>query len=146
MSISHNRNKLRNMIKKMSTSSQPSAAYMCWWTKSALVRVWSLSEPMLTLCQLDPLEQTSIWILGRNTKFFIHENAFENVVCEMVAILSRWEELFNTTQIARFMGPTWGPAGSCRPQMGPTLAPWILLSGNKSLAIYEESCCGYFGE
>ena len=25
------------------------------------------------------------------------------------------------------MGPTW--AGSCRPQMGPILAPWILLSG-----------------
>ena len=24
-----------------------------------------------------------------------------------------------TTQIARFMGPTWGPPGSCRPQMGP---------------------------
>ena len=33
------------------------------------------------------------------------------------------------TQIARFMGPIWGPPGSCRPQMGPMLAPWILLSG-----------------
>ena len=32
-------------------------------------------------------------------------------------------------QIARFMGPTWGPPGSYRPQMGPMLAPWILLSG-----------------
>ena len=35
-----------------------------------------------------------------------------------------------TTQIAKFMGPTWGPPGSCRPQMGPVLAPWTLLSGN----------------
>ena len=35
----------------------------------------------------------------------------------------------NTTQIAKFMGPTWGPPGSCRPQMGPMLAPWTLLSG-----------------
>ena len=26
------------------------------------------------------------------------------------------------------MGPTWGPAGSCQPQMGPMLAPWTLLS------------------
>ena len=26
------------------------------------------------------------------------------------------------------MGPTWGPPGSCRPQMGPMLAPWTLLS------------------
>ena len=28
------------------------------------------------------------------------------------------------------MGPTWGPPGSCRPQMGPVLASWTLLSGN----------------
>ena len=34
-----------------------------------------------------------------------------------------------STQIARFIGPTWGPPGSCRPQMGPMLAPWTLLSG-----------------
>ena len=27
------------------------------------------------------------------------------------------------------MGPTWGPPGSCRPQMGPMLAPWTFLSG-----------------
>ena len=32
-------------------------------------------------------------------------------------------------QIARFIGPIWGPPGSCRPQMGPMLAPWTLLSG-----------------
>ena len=25
-------------------------------------------------------------------------------------------------QIAKFMGPTWGPPGSCRPQMGPMSA------------------------
>ena len=29
-------------------------------------------------------------------------------------------------QIARFMGPIWGPPG---PQMGPMLTPWTLLSG-----------------
>ena len=33
------------------------------------------------------------------------------------------------SQIAGFMGPTWGPPGSCRPQMGPILAPWTLLLG-----------------
>ena len=26
------------------------------------------------------------------------------------------------------MGPTWVPPGSCRPQMGPMLAPWTMLS------------------
>ena len=35
-----------------------------------------------------------------------------------------------STQIARFMWPTWGPPGSCRPQVGPLLAPWTLLSGH----------------
>ena len=31
--------------------------------------------------------------------------------------------------IARFMGPTWGPHGADRTQVGPMLAPWTLLSG-----------------
>ena len=38
------------------------------------------------------------------------------------------------SQIAKFMGPTWGPPGSCRPQVGPKLAPWTLLSGLLSLS------------
>ena len=33
------------------------------------------------------------------------------------------------SQTARIMGSTWGPTGPCRPQMGPMLAPWTLLSG-----------------
>ena len=34
------------------------------------------------------------------------------------------------TLIARFVGPTWGPSGADRTQVGPMLAPWTLLSGN----------------
>ena len=51
------------------------------------------------------------------------------------------------TQIAKFMGPTWGPPGSCRPQMGPMLAPWSLLSGNVSvvhkhgMTVRAWQCC-----
>ena len=30
------------------------------------------------------------------------------------------------------MGPTWGPPGSCRPQMDPMLTPWTLVSGSGS--------------
>ena len=33
------------------------------------------------------------------------------------------------TLIARFMGPTLGPRGADRTQVGPMLAPWTLLSG-----------------
>ena len=47
-----------------------------------------LSEPMLGYCQLDPKEQT-YENFNTNSYIFIHENAFENVLCEMAAILSR---------------------------------------------------------
>ena len=56
--------------------------------------------------------------------------------CDVTKV-NRWHHNSTTvfilkTQIAEFMGPTWGPPGSFRPQMGPMLAPWILLSGNQS--------------
>ena len=42
--------------------------------------------------------------------------------------------------IARFIGPTWGPSGADRAQLGPMLAPWTLLSGHwPSLCYYVES-------
>ena len=46
-----------------------------------------------------------------------------------MSLYSALLDLCMGAQIAKFMGPTWGPPGSCRPQMGPMLAPWILLSG-----------------
>ena len=64
--------------------------------KSSLVQIMAcrlagpkpLSVPMLGKCCVDPQEQTSM-NLNRNSYIFIQENAFENVVWEMVAILSR---------------------------------------------------------
>ena len=51
-------------------------------------------------------------------------------------------------QIAIFMWPTWGPPGSCRPQVGPMLAPWTLLSGCfQRVSVSKRgpwSNCGYF--
>ena len=44
----------------------------------------------------------------------------------------------SSPQRSRLMGPTWGPPGSCRPQMGPMLAPWTLLSG--SLPLGMQTC------
>ena len=41
----------------------------------------------------------------------------------------RIQSLIALTQITTSMGPTWGPPGSCRPQMGPVLAQWTFLSG-----------------
>ena len=35
---------------------------------------------------------------------------------------------------SKFVGPTWGPPGSCRPQMGTMLAPRTLLSSGLSVS------------
>ena len=57
-----------------------------------------------------------------------------NNICQYMFLLSMSKmcQIYVMTQIAKFMGPTWGPPGSCRPQMGPMLALWTLLSGDRS--------------
>ena len=44
-----------------------------------------------------------------------------------------WNTIFifcgDMSQIVRFMGPTRGSPRPCRPQVGPILTPWTLLSG-----------------
>ena len=49
-----------------------------------------------------------------------------------------------TSQIAKFMGPSWGPPGFCRPQMGPMLAPWILQSGIRLMPCGHDMRCWDF--
>ena len=44
-----------------------------------------------------------------------------------------------TSLIARFMGPTWGPSGSDRIQVGPMLVSWTLLSGEMPNSILQNS-------
>ena len=46
-----------------------------------------------------------------------------------VSLLPLGQSSYTTALIARFMGPTWGPFGAGRTQVGPMLAPWTLLSG-----------------
>ena len=50
--------------------------------------------------------------------------------------------LTKAPRIARFIGPTWGPPGSCRPQMGPKLAPRTLLSGVVCVCVCVCVCVG----
>ena len=54
---------------------------------------------------------------------------------------NRLSSLMLTYQITKFMGPTWGPPGSCRPQMGPMLALWTLLSGLSSIGPKKHVPC-----
>ena len=39
----------------------------------------------------------------------------------------------------KFMGPKWGPPGSCRPQMDLMLAPWTLLPGTTLCTLHKVS-------
>ena len=42
-------------------------------------------------------------------------------------------------QIAKFMGPTWGPPGSCRPQMGPYRPHELCYQGTLLLSCQPNS-------
>ena len=61
-------------------------------------------------------------ILKRNFNEIGHHG---HIVHEFTTL---WKLIWGASLIARCMGPTWGPPGSCWPQMGPMLAPWTLLS------------------
>ena len=72
-------------------------------------------------------------LMARNRIFFpffplwlLHDMGVIIGLCQFQCSQWQWR-----SQIAKFMGPTWGPPGSCRPQMGPMLVPWTLLSGDK---------------
>ena len=87
-------------------SSPTSAECMDQFTRSTLVQVKAcglngpkpLLEPMLTYWQLG-LGNKLQWNLNSNSNIFIKENAFENFLCEMVAMLSmgRWVNFLWTT-------------------------------------------------
>ena len=62
--------------------------------------------------------------------FSFHVSWLTQVV-EILPHETQWIPIITAkpSQIAKFMGPTRGPPGSCWPQLGPMLAPWTLLSG-----------------
>ena len=91
------------------------------------------------------------WNFNRNSNIFSQEKAFENVVCEMASNFSWPQCVYRVgcggmrgtySLIVRFMGPTWGPSGADRTQVGPMLAPWTLLSG---LFLFRfQFCCRHY--
>ena len=49
-----------------------------------------LFEPMLVYCQMDPQEQISVTFYQK-PKLLIHENASDNIVCEMAPFFFQGE-------------------------------------------------------
>ena len=67
---------------------------------------------------------------GQKERFFIKHAAVFNRPCTGdTGHEPRRSLLVKVSLIARFMGPTWGPSGADRTQVGPMLAPSTLLSG-----------------
>ena len=68
--------------------------------------------------------------------FIVHRHTRAHMISLAVSPFIR-----KIPQIAKFMGPTWDPPGSCRPQMGPMLAPRTLQAGT---ADNFSRCCSVF--
>ena len=72
------------------------------------------------------------WWLGTvNQRTITWPNADPDLWCRIALLFKRTAFLYtpvlkNISKIAKFMGPTWGPPGSCRPQVDPMLVPWTL--------------------
>ena len=85
-----------------------SAAYMRQGSVSVLVQAMAASHYLkqcwviVNLTRRNELQ----WNLNQNTELFIQENASENIVCEMAAILSRGNELKGDTRISCGWPPT----------------------------------------
>ena len=85
-----------NIFQDFVKSLRPSDAYMHQYNIPTLVQIMAcrlfgtkpLSDPILPYCQLHPKEHISVKF-SLKFKVFIKQNALENVVCEMVAILSK---------------------------------------------------------
>ena len=65
------------------------------------------------------------WQVGLST-FLESTVCWKWTHCWIMRRLLAWELSQHCFQIAKFMGPTSGPHGTCRPQMGPMLAPWTI--------------------
>ena len=64
-----------------------------------------LSEQMLEYRQVDPVNKFQ-WNSNRNTKLLVHENASENIACEMAGIIPREDELMVSSQTNDLPKPT----------------------------------------
>ena len=81
------------------------------------------------------------WICYR-----VYHIRYINILCSVAFMNTYWIHMIYlctfVTQVAKFMEPIWGPPGSCRPQMGPILAPWTLLSEQGCFIGSKSDCLG----
>ena len=87
------------------------------------------------------LKHTEFWMVNsdqlgfdKHAYIYTHTHIYINIyICH-----DRQNRLIfqsETPQIARFTGPTWGPPGSCRPQVGPCLPHRPCYQGHSALSV-----------
>ena len=92
------------------------------WIKLSNVGLFNNKSRALTVSNWKTLSWKSILQLS---KYIIHIKCQKNRGGTVA-----WDVYI--PQIARFIWPRRGPPGSCRPQVGPMLAPWTFLTGTQS--------------
>ena len=84
----------------------PLVPHMRQWIRSALVQIVTFLLPSLYLNQCWVIVNWTLrnkfqWNFNQNTKLFIHENASQNIVCEIMAILPR-RRWVSCTKLTKF--------------------------------------------
>ena len=106
------------------------------WNHQCGQIIWSKSAWLSKLCVPQVMARSASMVEHRyhqmkrmDVSWYLNIYDFMTVSLVMVNWNHQSDVTWALTKIAKFMGPTWGPPGPCRPQMGPMLAPWTLLSG-----------------
>ena len=86
------------------------------------------SQTKLTIVGLNPHRRFPC-TAGRWYRKLVHIMTSSNDICHQ-------DYCYLPTVIERFMGPTWGPPGAARTQVGPILATRTLLSGHLCLSMF----------
>ena len=101
--------------------------WLVYWLFNFVSRFTTINHPVVVLLNLNAEKLPSLAVSTSR-----HSFAFWILMSYIVMKLKSLDccaNLWITTLVARFMGPTWGPSGADRTQLGPMLAPWTFLSG-----------------
>ena len=129
----------KNIIKKFDMK--------LYWTKMADILAYNISQIWLMWCKNGrcyELQQWSFWLMwpgkvSQTLQWRIHIHIY-------TSIRHFW---LMPTQIAKVMGSTWGPPGSCWPQMGPmnlairVMLPVIEVNSSLESSSWDTACIAY---
>ena len=109
-----------------------------WYSSSSLHRhwvcVWFYRDKRKILTDMGKIDWYQTTIKYNHVYTWCINLGMYCIITRAYYLAEKCSCLFNhmlgkATLIARFMGPTWGPSGAGRTQVGPMLVPWTLLSG-----------------